>query len=310
MSVARAPQFRSQFAQFPPQFFELLPQVGFLPSVRLAFAPPRIALRMLAHQLLGPLPDFVSQIRETGRFEMTGSHLQMLGPFFRRQITLGTGSLRTTPLRTRSPEIGTLRTGTLRTTGAVFRAARTVRTIAQLLQPAFGFIDGPFHLRQLRRRSLSFHQLAHPLPQFIEMPFDLLPLALTHLLHPPAGPHPLGTVSRAAIPRAPVLRTTPVRPPVLHAASFPRTTISRATLPWPAITWARVTWATIARTTIAWAALRTGRTAAVVNQLLLGGQLGLRPTRTGIARWILRQSSQQTNSQSQPQIPRHARSSR
>jgi hypothetical protein len=56
--------------------------------------------------------------------------------------------------------------------------------------------------------------------------------------------------------------------------------------------------------------LRTGRTASVVNQLLLGGQLGLRPNPPGITRWILRQASQQTNSQSQPQIPRHARSSR
>lgn len=267
---------------------------------------------MLAHQLLGPLTGFVSQIREAGRFEMPGGHLQVLGSLLGWQIALGTGSLRSTPLRTRSPEIGTLLTGTLRATGAFVRTAGTVRTIPQLLQPAFDFVDGSLHLGEFRWRSLTLDQFTLPDAQFIEMSFDLLPFALTHLLHPPPRSHPFGTVSRATIPRtaiprpsiigttiarAPILRTAPLGPPVLHAASFPRTTI----------TWARVTRATLTRTTIARAALRT---ASVVNQLLLGGQLGLRPNPPGITRWILRQASQQTNSQSQPQIPRHARSSR
>jgi hypothetical protein len=275
---------------------------------------------MLAHQLLGPLTGFVSQIREAGRFEMPGGHLQVLGSLLGWQIALGTGSLRSTPLRTRSPEIGTLLTGTLRATGAFVRTAGTVRTIPQLLQPAFGVVDGSLHLREFRWRSLTLDQFTLPDAQFIEMSFDLLPFALTHLLHPPPRSHPFGTVSRPSIPRtaiprpsiigttiarAPILRTAPLGPPVLHAASFPRTTIA-----WTAITWARVTRATLTRTTIARAALRTGRTASVVNQLLLGGQLGLRPNPPGITRWILRQASQQTNSQSQPQIPRHARSSR
>jgi hypothetical protein len=268
------------------------------------------------------LTGFVSQIREAGRFEMPGGHLQVLGSLLGWQIALGTGSLRSTPLRTRSPEIGTLGTGalltgTLRATGAFVRTAGTVRTIPQLLQPAFGFVDGSLHLREFRWRSLTLDQFTLPDAQFIEMSFDLLPFALTHLLHPPPRSHPFGTVSRPSIPRtaiprpsiigttiarAPILRTAPLGPPVLHAASFPRTTIA-----WTAITWARVTRATLTRTTIARAALRT---ASVVNQLLLGGQLGLRPNPPGITRWILRQASQQTNSQSQPQIPRHARSSR
>jgi hypothetical protein len=280
---------------------------------------------MLAHQLLGPLTGFVSQVREAGRFEMPGGHLQVLGSLLGWQIALGTGSLRSTPLRTRSPEIGTLLTGTLRATGAFVRTAGTVRTIPQLLQPAFGVVDGSLHLREFRWRSLTLDQFTLPDAQFIEMSFDLLPFALTHLLHPPPRSHPFGTVSRPSIPRtaiprpsiigttiarAPILRTAPLGPPVLHAASFPRTTIAWTAITWAAITWARVTRATLTRTTIARAALRTGRTASVVNQLLLGGQLGLRPNPPGITRWILRQASQQTNSQSQPQIPRHARSSR
>ena len=322
LCVARTTQFRPQLAQFPPQLFELLAEVGFVASVRLAFAPTRVALGMLAHQLLGPLTGFVSQIREAGRFEMPGGHLQVLGSLLGWQIALGTGSLRSTPLRTRSPEIGTLLTGTLRATGAFVRTAGTVRTIPQLLQPAFGFVDGSLHLREFRWRSLTLDQFTLPDAQFIEMSFDLLPFAVTHLLHPPPRSHPFGTVSRATIPRtaipwpsiigttiarAPILRTAPLGPPVLHAASFPRTTIAWTAITWTAITWARVTRATLTRTTIARAALRT---ASVVNQLLLGGQLGLRPNPPGITRWILRQASQQTNSQSQPQIPRHARSSR
>ena len=282
---------------------------------------------MLAHQLLGPLTGFMSQIREAGRFEMPGGHLQVLGSLLGWQIALGTGSLWSTPLRTRSPEIGTLLTGTLRATGAFVRAAGTVRTIPQLLQPAFDFVDGSLHLGEFRWRSLTLDQFTLPDAQFIEMSFDLLPFALTHLLHPPPRSHPFGTVSRPSIPRtaiprpsiigttiarAPILRTAPLGPPVLHAASFPRTTITWTAITWAAITWNTITWArvtraTLTRTTIARAALRT---ASVVNQLLLGGQLGLRPNPPGITRWILRQASQQTNSQSQPQIPRHARSSR
>ncbi len=125
MSVARAPQLGPQLAQFPPQFFELLAEVGCFSSVGLAFAATRVALRMLAHQLLGPLPDFVSQIGEAGRVEMPGGHLQMLGPFFGRQITLGTGSLRSALLRTTSLEVGTLGAGTKRAASLRARALRT-----------------------------------------------------------------------------------------------------------------------------------------------------------------------------------------
>lgn len=304
---------------------------------------------MLAHQLFGPLPDFVSQIGQARRVEMPGGHLQMLGPFFGRQITLGTGSLRSAPLRTRSLEVGTLGAGTkwtaslrartlgtgalitLRATGLLVGTTGTVWAIAQLLQPALGFTHRTLHFFNFRSGGLPFHQLALPDAQFIEMPFDLLPFALAHLLHPPAWPHPLGTISRptitgpsifgtpisrTAIARAPLLRTAPLGTPVLHPASFtrsaiPPTAVFRSLITWPPITGSPITWP---RSAIAWAALRTGggtgSTATVVNQLLLGGQLGFRPHPTGITRRILRQSSQQTNSQSQPQIPRHARSSR
>jgi hypothetical protein len=42
-----------------------------------------------------------------------------------------------------------------------------------------------------------------------------------------------------------------------------------------------------------------------LNELLFGGQLGLRPGPAGITRRILGRSPQQTNSQRQPQIPKH-----
>jgi hypothetical protein len=296
LSVARAAQFGSQLAQFTPQFFQLLAEVGFVSSVRGAFTTTRVAFRMLAHQLLGPLPDFVGQIGEASRFEMPGGHLQMLGPFFRWQIALRTGTLRPTPLRTGSPEIGDLRTGalwTLRATGPFVGTARTVRAIPQLLQPALGFTHRAFHLFDFRSGCLPFDQLALPDAQFVEVPFDLLPLALAHLLHPPARSHPFGTFSRppitgppitgTTIARAPVLRTAPIGTPVLHPASFTGTAITRTTIFGSPIT--------RSRSAIAWAALRTWggtwRTAAVVNQLLLGSQLGFRPNPTGITRRIL-----------------------
>lgn len=144
MSVARPPQLGPQLAQFPPQFFELLAEVGCFSSVGLAFAATRVALRMFTHQLLGPLPDFVGQIGQAGRVEMPGGHLQVLGPFFRRQITPRTGILRPAPLRTRSLEVGTLGAGTKRTASLRPRTLgpRTLRTGALRTLRATGPLVG------------------------------------------------------------------------------------------------------------------------------------------------------------------------
>jgi hypothetical protein len=286
-----------------------------------------IPLGVFAHQPLGPLLGFVSQVGEARFGEVPGSDLQMLGPLLGGQIALRTGSLRPAPLGARSLQSGTLRSASLGTgalgtgaleartfgsTRAFIGAAGPVRAVAaisQLLQPALGRIDGPLGLFAFRCGGLAFGLLPLASAQLIEVAFDLVHLPLAHFLHPPVGSLGLRTVAGtaivwSAIVGTAILRTASLGAPILHPTSFARTTLARTALARTAITRTTIAGAIcLGPPTLAWR--RAGGATPILNELLFGGQLGLRPDAAGIARRILGRGPHQTNSQHQPQIPRH-----
>jgi hypothetical protein len=262
---------------------------------------------VLAHQPFRPLPGLVCQIGETGFLKVPGGDLQMLGPLLGGQIALRSGSLRTAPLGT-----GSWEARTFGATGAFIGAAGPVRAVAaisQLLQPALGRIDGPLGLFPFRRGGLAFGLLPLASAQLIEVAFDLVHLPLPHFLHPPVGSLGLRTVAGtaivwSAIVRPTILRTASLGAPILHPTFFAWSALARTT----------ITGTTISRTTISgairlgpptFAWRQAGGATPILNELLFGGQLGLRPGPAGITRRILGRSPQQTNSQRQPQIPKH-----
>jgi hypothetical protein len=210
-------------------------------------------------------------------------------------------------------------------TGALIGATgpvRAVATVSHLLQPALGHVDRPLDFFPFRSRGLTFCQFALPGAQFLKLTFDLAQLALAHLSLTPVGARVLGAIPRPAIPLAPIARSTifgstvfgsaSLRATILHPASFARSTITGSTVVWATITGSTVLGATISGSIrlgaptfgAKWAGGTRGA-AAVFDQLLLGGQLGLRPRPTGITRRILGSTPQQNHSQHQPQIPRH-----
>jgi len=314
----------------------LLTKVSFVATTRWGFATSVIALGLLAHHPLGPLPGFVGQVGKAGRFEMPGGDLQMLGPFLRRQFALRARTLRSLSLKTRS-----LGAGSLRTARTVLGSTGTVWTVPQLLQPAFGFAHRPFDRFDFLAGSLAFVQFPLAVPQFVEVSFDLLHLPFAHLLHTGIGAPVLRTVTGPAAVRPAVvgttvvgttiLGTTIIGAPVLHPATFarppfsgstsfgphvrpPGTTRTRSTTIRSTITRSTTIGATAAFTGAAIASARFlgtpfVRAATVLDELLFGGEFGFGPNPTRVGGGIIRQNTEQTNGQCEPQFPKHERSS-
>jgi len=279
LRLARTAQFGPQVTQFPPQLFELLAEVGVGTAIWRAFATAFIASSLFshlafcfAHQTLGPLTGFMSEVTEARRFEMTGGDLQMFGPFRWGKF----------PLSTRAIFFLTLKARALGTTGTF---AGAVRAIAQLLQPALVFVDGVFGRFDFLPGGLAFNQLAPADLQFVDVPFDLVHLPFAHLLHPRIGAHVIGpistgttitgtasrgagstltivgttifwaTVARAAIIgtaivgsaclRSTTLGGASIRAPILEAATFTRSPFAWGTTLGPAHVRAGSTWAAI-----------------------------------------------------------------